>query len=51
MLLTIILMPLTYSITNGIGFGILSYVVIEAVIYVIQLILHATNKEKYQLPH
>ena len=36
--LTIALMPLTYSITNGIGFGILSYVAIELVIYFIQLI-------------
>lgn len=36
--LTIALMPLTYSITNGIGFGILAYVAIELVIYFIQLI-------------
>ena len=29
-LLTIVGMPLTYSITNGIGFGVISYVVIKA---------------------
>ena len=48
--LTVALMPLTYSITNGIGFGILSYVVIEVVSYLVQLILHALNKEKHQAP-
>ena len=46
--LTVALMPLSYSITNGIGFGILSYVFIEAVIYVVQAILNAINGEKYE---
>ena len=32
--LTIILMPLTYSITDGIGIGIISYVIIDLVIYI-----------------
>jgi len=31
--LTIILMPLTYSITNGIGIGIISYTFISLIIY------------------
>lgn len=48
--LTIALMPLSYSITNGIGFGILSYVVLEFFTYIIGLILHAINKEKYEKP-
>ena len=33
--LTIILMPLTYSITDGIGFGIISYTVISLITYFI----------------
>ena len=36
--LTIILMPLTYSITNGIGIGIISYTVINLIIYIIDKI-------------
>ena len=48
--LTIALMPLSYSITNGIGFGILSYVFIEIVLYVVGIILNAINKEKYEKP-
>ena len=48
--LTIALMPLSYSITNGIGFGILSYVILEALSFVVQLILHGINKEKYEKP-
>ena len=48
--LTIALMPLTYSITNGIGFGVLSYVVIEAVLYLVQLILSKVNSKKYEKP-
>lgn len=48
--LTIALMPLSYSITNGIGWGILSYVFIEVVLYVVQLILSKFNKEKYEKP-
>ena len=48
--LTIALMPLSYSITNGIGFGILSYVILEALSFVVQLILHGINKEKHAKP-
>jgi len=38
-------MPLTYSITNGIGLGILSYVVIEALTFVVELIKAVVKKE------
>ena len=48
--LTVALMPLSYSITNGIGFGIVSYVIIECILFVVQLILHAINKEKHEKP-
>lgn len=43
--LTVALMPLTYSITNGIGFGILAYVAIELAIYFIQLIASKFNDD------
>ena len=33
--LTIILMPLTYSITDGIGVGIIAYFLINLIIYII----------------
>lgn len=36
--LTIILMPLTYSITDGIGLGIITYVIIDLIIYIIDKI-------------
>ena len=36
--LTIILMPLTYSITNGIGIGIISYTFINLIIYILDKI-------------
>lgn len=36
--LTIILMPLTYSITNGIGIGIISYTIINLIICIIDKI-------------
>ena len=48
--LTIAFMPLSYSITNGIGFGILSYVILEVFIFVVQFILSKINKEKYEKP-
>jgi len=45
--LTIAMMPLTYSITNGIGLGILSYVGIKLVEYIVAAIKYAiTKKEK-----
>ncbi|MGM9969956.1 MAG: NCS2 family permease [Anaeroplasma sp.] len=41
---TIIMMPLTYSITNGIGLGIITYVVIYGIIYCIDLIKYKKGK-------
>lgn len=43
--LTIAMMPLSYSITDGIGFGILSYVIIDLVIYLIDIIKYAASKK------
>lgn len=44
--LTIILMPLAYSITDGIGMGMVSYVVINIICYVIDIIKYAVAKKK-----
>ena len=44
--LTIAMMPLAYSITDGIGFGILSYVVIDVIEYVVNAIKYAVAKDK-----
>lgn len=44
--LTIAMMPLAYSITDGIGFGILSYVLIDLVIYIVNVIKYAATKNK-----
>ena len=44
--LTIAMMPLAYSITDGIGFGILSYVIIDLIIYIVDAIKYAVNKKK-----
>lgn len=44
--LTIIMMPLSYSITTGIGIGIISYVVISVVLYLIDLIKYAVSKDE-----
>ena len=44
--LTIAMMPLAYSITDGIGFGILSYVIIDLIIYIVDAIKYAANKKK-----
>lgn len=43
-------MPLAYSITDGIGLGIITYVLIKVIIYVINIIKYAINKEKYEKP-
>ena len=48
--LTLFGMPLTYSITDGIGLGIISYVLIKLILYVINIIRYAANKEKNQKP-
>lgn len=48
--LTIILMPLTYSITDGIGIGIITFFVITFIIYIIDRIKYKSGpKPKLQL--
>ena len=42
--LTIIMMPLTYSITNGIGVGVISYVAINFVIWIVDIIKYKNGK-------
>ena len=44
--LTIILMPLAYSITDGIGVGMISYVLINIICYVVDIIKYAVVKKK-----
>ena len=44
--MTILMMPLTYSITSGIGLGIISYVVINALCYLIEIIRYAAVKRR-----
>lgn len=43
--LTIIVMPLGYSITDGIGIGILSYCIIAIICYAVDLIKYAAAKK------
>lgn len=43
---TIVMMPLTYSITSGIGLGIISYVVINSLCYLIEIIRYAVLSRK-----
>lgn len=47
---TIIIMVCAYSITDGIGMGIITYVLMETVIYLIDLIKYLINKSKYEKP-
>ena len=42
---TIIIMVLSYSITNGIGMGIITFAVIDFIIYLIDLIRYHKNKK------
>ncbi len=44
--LTVVVMALSYSITKGIGVGLISYTVMSAVSYVIALIKSAVKKEE-----
>jgi AGZA family xanthine/uracil permease-like MFS transporter len=44
--LTIAMMPFGYSITTGIGLGILSYVLIELCSYLVQLVEYAVSKKE-----
>ncbi len=48
--LTIAMMPLAYSITDGIGFGILSYVLIDLISYVVSAIKYAFTKKEEDKP-
>jgi AGZA family xanthine/uracil permease-like MFS transporter len=42
---TIIMMPLTFSITTGIGLGIITYVILHVLAYLVGLIVHAIKKD------
>lgn len=44
--LTIIIMPLSYSITDGIGIGMVSYVIINLVCYAVEIIKYAVLKKQ-----
>ena len=44
--ITIVIMLLSYSITDGIGIGIIVYFLIDMLIYLIDLIRYKTNKSK-----
>ncbi len=44
--ITIVMMPLAYSITGGIGLGIISYVIINIVCYIIDIIKYAVVSKK-----
>lgn len=46
--ITIVIMLLSYSITDGIGIGIIVYFLIDILIYLIDLIRFKTNKSKKQ---
>lgn len=48
--LTIAMMPLAYSITDGIGFGILSYVLIDVIAYVVNAIKYAFTHKAEDKP-
>ena len=44
--ITIVMMPLAYSITGGIGLGLISYVIINIVCYLVELIKYAVVSKK-----
>lgn len=44
--LTIVMMPLTYSITDGIGIGMVSYVIINIVCYFVDLIVYSVKNKR-----
>ncbi|MGM9971419.1 MAG: NCS2 family permease [Anaeroplasmataceae bacterium] len=44
--ITIIMMPLAYSITTGIGMGIITYVIMHAITYVISFIAYKAGKRE-----
>ena len=43
--MTIIMMVLTYSITKGIGIGIITYVLVNVIVYLVELIKYAVLKK------
>ena len=43
--LTIVVMVLSYSITKGIGIGLLSYTVMSALLYLVELVKYAVTKK------
>ena len=43
--LTIVVMVLSYSITKGIGIGLVSYTLMSAIAYVVELIKYAITKK------
>ncbi|MBQ7323171.1 MAG: NCS2 family permease [Clostridia bacterium] len=46
--LTIVVMPLSYSITKGIGVGMISYTLMSAVSYGVEMVKYAIAKKKAQ---
>ena len=44
--LTIVVMPLAYSITKGIGVGMISFTVMSAVAFAVESIKYAVTKKK-----
>ncbi len=44
--LTIVIMVLSYSITKGIGFGIVSYTIMSLISYVVEIIIYSAKKDK-----
>ena len=44
--LTIVVMVLSYSITKGIGVGLLSYTVMSAMMYIVELVKYAIDKKE-----
>ncbi len=44
--LTIVIMPLAYSITKGIGIGMIFYTILSVLSYVIEIIVYACKKDK-----
>ena len=48
--ITIIMMVLTYSITKGIGLGMIVYVLISTFTYLVELVKYAINKEEVSKP-
>ena len=43
------MMVLSYSITKGIGIGIISYVIVSTIIFVVDLIKYSISKNKENL--